>query len=105
VQGRLAILRDPSQPEHNELLAALHPAERARIYPYLERVAMPLGMVLYEPSDVLRHVYFPTDCIARQASIQPVVNDAGINREYLRCAARRSHNRSCEAAEARRDSL
>ena len=63
MQGRLAIMRDPSQPEHNELLGALHPAERARIYPYLQRVAMPLGMVLYEPSDVLRHVYFPTDCI------------------------------------------
>lgn len=58
-----SILRDSSQPEHNELLAALHPAERARIYPYLQRVAMPLGMVLYEPSDVLRHVYFPIDCI------------------------------------------
>lgn len=56
-------MRDPSQPEDNELLAALHPAERARIYPYLQRVAMPLGMVLYEPGDVLRHVYFPTDCI------------------------------------------
>lgn len=56
-------MRDPSQPEHNELLAALHPAERARIYPYLQRVAMPLGMVLYEPGDVLRHVYFPIDCI------------------------------------------
>jgi CRP-like cAMP-binding protein len=63
VQGRLAIMRDSSQPEHNQLLGALHPAERARIYPYLQRVAMPLGMVLYEPSDVLRHVYFPTDCI------------------------------------------
>ena len=58
-----SILRDSSQPEDNELLAALHPAERARIYPYLQRVAMPLGMVLYEPSDVLRHVYFPVDCI------------------------------------------
>jgi CRP-like cAMP-binding protein len=58
-----SILRDSSQPEDNELLAALNPAERARIYPYLQRVAMPLGMVLYEPSDVLRHVYFPIDCI------------------------------------------
>jgi CRP-like cAMP-binding protein len=56
-------MRDSSQPEHNQLLGALRPAERARIYPYLQRVAMPLGMVLYEPSDVLRHVYFPTDHI------------------------------------------
>ena len=24
---------------------------------------MPLGDVLYEPGDVLRHVYFPVDCI------------------------------------------
>jgi CRP-like cAMP-binding protein len=56
-------MRGPGQPEHNELLAALHPAERARVYPYLQLVSMPLGMVLYEPSDVLRHVYFPTDCI------------------------------------------
>jgi CRP-like cAMP-binding protein len=63
VQGRVAIMREPSQPEHNELLAALLPAERARIYPYLQRVAMPLGMVLYEPSDVLRHAYFPTDSV------------------------------------------
>jgi CRP-like cAMP-binding protein len=58
-----SILRDSSQPEHNELLAALPSGERARIYPFLQRVAMPLGMVLYEPSDVLRHVYFPIDCI------------------------------------------
>ena len=24
---------------------------------------MPLGSVLYESGDVLRHIYFPTDCI------------------------------------------
>jgi CRP-like cAMP-binding protein len=58
-----SIIRVSGEPEHNELLAALHATERARIYPYLQRVAMPLGMVLYEPSDVLRHVYFPLDCI------------------------------------------
>jgi CRP-like cAMP-binding protein len=58
-----SVVRNSSEPEHNELLAALYPTEQARIYPYLQRVAMPLGMVLYEPSDVLRHVYFPADCI------------------------------------------
>jgi CRP-like cAMP-binding protein len=58
-----SVTPDSSQSEHNELLAALHPAERARIYPYLQRIPMPLGMVLYEPSDVLRHVYFPIDSI------------------------------------------
>jgi CRP-like cAMP-binding protein len=50
-------------PPHNHLLAALPPAERERIYPHLQLVPMPLGKVLYESGDVLRHVYFPTDSI------------------------------------------
>jgi CRP-like cAMP-binding protein len=50
-------------PQHNHLLAALPPAERERIYPHLQLVPMPLGEVLYESGDVLRHVYFPTDSI------------------------------------------
>ena len=47
----------------NHLLAALLPAERERIFPHLELVSMPLGKVLYESGDVLRHVYFPANCI------------------------------------------
>ena len=47
----------------NHLLAALLPAERERIFPHLELVPMPLGKVLYESGDVLRHVYFPANCI------------------------------------------
>lgn len=47
----------------NQLLAALTPAERERIYPHLHMVEMPLGKVLYESGDTLRHVYFPIDCI------------------------------------------
>lgn len=47
----------------NHLLAALSPPERERIYPHLELIAMPLGKVLYESGDVLRHVYFPLDSI------------------------------------------
>jgi CRP-like cAMP-binding protein len=50
-------------PQQNHLLAALSDTERERIYPQLKLVPMPLGQVLYEPGDVLRHVYFPTDSI------------------------------------------
>ena len=53
----------PHDPQHNHLLAALAPAARERIYPQLQLVEMPLGKVLYEPGDLLRHVYFPVDCI------------------------------------------
>jgi CRP-like cAMP-binding protein len=50
-------------PQDNHLLAALPSAARERIYPHLQLVEMPLGKVLYEPGDLLRHVYFPIDCI------------------------------------------
>ena len=50
-------------PEDNLLLGAFPVAERKRLYPHLEIVPMPLGMVLYESGDVMRHVYFPTNCI------------------------------------------
>jgi CRP-like cAMP-binding protein len=50
-------------PQQNRLLAALSPDERQRLYPHLQLVPMPLGKVLYESGDVLRHVYFPTDSI------------------------------------------
>jgi CRP-like cAMP-binding protein len=48
---------------NNHLLAGLSLAERNRLFPHLQLVAMPLGKVLYEPGDLLRHVYFPVDCI------------------------------------------
>jgi CRP-like cAMP-binding protein len=55
---------DPVQdPQQNHLLAAFSSAESERIFPLLELVPMPLGQVLYESGDVLRYVYFPTDCI------------------------------------------
>ena len=47
----------------NQLLAALSADVRERLIPHLQRVDMPLGKVLYESGDVLRHAYFPTDCI------------------------------------------
>ena len=53
----------PHAPEQNHLLRALSESERTRIFPNLQLIPMPLGTVLYESGDTLRHVYFPTDCI------------------------------------------
>ena len=50
-------------PDQNHLLAAMSLVERERLYPHLRLVKMPLGKALYEPGDVLRHVFFPVDCI------------------------------------------
>jgi CRP-like cAMP-binding protein len=50
-------------PEQNHLLAAFPPAERERLFPHLQLVPMPLGKVMYESGQRLRHVYFPTDSI------------------------------------------
>lgn len=51
------------QPQQNHLLAALSGDAYSRLLPHLELVALPLGTVLYESGDTLRHVYFPLDCI------------------------------------------
>ena len=56
-------MSDRNEPQQNHLLEALSPAARERVYSHLEPVEMPLGKVLYESGDVLRHVYFPTDSI------------------------------------------
>lgn len=47
----------------NHLLAALPAEVFERLLPNLELVELPLGKVLYESGDTLRHVYFPIDCI------------------------------------------
>lgn len=47
----------------NHLLAALPDEVIQRLAPDLELVDLPLGKVLYESGDTLRHVYFPTDSI------------------------------------------
>ena len=51
------------EPDQNQLLAALPPGDRARVFPRLELAPLPLGGVLYESGAELRHVYFPTDGI------------------------------------------
>jgi CRP-like cAMP-binding protein len=50
-------------PQQNQILDALPSAERERLFPHLKLVPMPLGAVLYESGDRLRHIYFPTDSI------------------------------------------
>jgi CRP-like cAMP-binding protein len=55
-------MRDHS-PRENHILDALPTVERDRLFPFLTLVPMPLASVLYESGDVLRHIYFPTDCI------------------------------------------
>ena len=54
---------DKTSPLQNHLLAALPPDIQERLLPELELFPLPLGKVLYESGDTLRHVYFPTDSI------------------------------------------
>jgi CRP-like cAMP-binding protein len=50
-------------PTRNQLLAVLSEVERARIFPHLQLIPLPLGKTLYEADDTMRHVYFPIDSI------------------------------------------
>jgi CRP-like cAMP-binding protein len=52
-----------ASPQQNHILDALPEAERERLFPHLRLVQLPLGLVLYEAGDALRHIYFPTDSI------------------------------------------
>jgi CRP-like cAMP-binding protein len=50
-------------PRHNFILGALPPKDLSRLFAHLKLVSLPLGKVLYESGEALRHVYFPTDSI------------------------------------------
>jgi CRP-like cAMP-binding protein len=54
---------DQARPEQNHILEVLPVAERERLYPHLALVPLQLGAVLYEPGEMLRHIYFPTNSI------------------------------------------
>ncbi|MCE9665485.1 Crp/Fnr family transcriptional regulator [Halomonas sp. M5N1S17] len=56
----MALQQDPRQ---NHLLAALPKDEYQRLAPHLKRVELTLGDSLAESGKVMRHVYFPVDCI------------------------------------------
>jgi len=53
----------PHDPRQNHLLGALPAVERARLFPHLELVPMPLGYSVCEPGVQMHHVYFPTTAI------------------------------------------
>lgn len=50
-------------PIQNQLLAALPPEDLDRILASLEPVQLPLGEMLYEPGQQMRHAYFPLTAI------------------------------------------
>src|SRR5512134_3487628 len=50
-------------PKDNRLLAALPEASLQQLMPSLERVPLPLGMVVYESGGTQGYVYFPTSSI------------------------------------------
>jgi CRP-like cAMP-binding protein len=56
-------MTDSPSPRQNYLLGSLPTDEYERLSQNLELVQMPLGKVIYESGDELRHAYFPTNCI------------------------------------------
>lgn len=54
---------DPRTLQKNKILAALPADDLARLSVGIETARMPLGRVLYESGDRMRHVYFPTTSI------------------------------------------
>jgi len=53
----------PNTPKNNLLLAALPEESYQALLPFLEPVALPLGMAVYESGGKQRYVYFPTNSI------------------------------------------
>jgi CRP-like cAMP-binding protein len=52
-----------TEPRDNLLLSALSEASYQKLLPALEKIALPLGLVLYESGGVQGYVYFPTNAI------------------------------------------
>ncbi|AJQ95625.1 Crp/Fnr family transcriptional regulator [Gynuella sunshinyii] len=59
----MAMPTEPPSPDQNQLLMALSPDIRQRIFPHLELVNLTLGKVLYESGDAQHYVYFPITSI------------------------------------------
>ena len=59
----MSISTEPQGPVENRLLAALPDEVFARLLPHLQRVSFALGGVVYESSERMERLYFPTTCI------------------------------------------
>lgn len=59
----------------NRLLAAIEPGDFAVLEPHLEFVELPLGQVLYDAGEIIRHVYFPHQAVI---SLVNLMEDGGI---------------------------
>ena len=59
----MPISTKPRGPIENRLLASLPDEAFARLLPHLQRVSFALGGVVYESSERMDSLYFPTTCI------------------------------------------
>ena len=50
-------------PKQNQILAALPLASLTDLSQHLQLIRLPVGKMLYEPSEELRYAYFPINCI------------------------------------------
>ncbi len=50
-------------PQQNHLLAALPKTDLAVLMPHLQLVQLPVGKMLFEPTESQRYGYFPTSCV------------------------------------------
>lgn len=70
MKGFLMSVPAYSRPElKNRILAGLPAKEYERLRPHLKPVSLLPGEVIYEPSERIRHVYFPLDAVVSVASI------------------------------------
>src|SRR5215211_7453500 len=53
----------------NRLLAAMEPQDLARLQPFLERLDLARGTVLYESGEAIRYAYFPHDCMVSLVAV------------------------------------
>jgi CRP-like cAMP-binding protein len=89
-------------PTKNRLLAALPLKEQEHLLLNMEQVALPFAKVLYEPGDVIRHVYFPNNAIISLLSTVEdrstlevgLVGDEGMAGISVFLGVKRSRNRA-----------
>ena len=62
-KAKMYALHDHQDVKSNRLLAALPVAELRRIAPHLENISIAFGELLFEPSQPIKHVYFPNDSL------------------------------------------